>query len=645
MYRSCRIASIVSLLLLLCVGSAWAASGYIRVNQLGYETGLSGRAYLMVEGMETSATFTVRDDDGKTVYSAPVGTTTGTWGTFTVYALDFTVACEGQYTISVKGTIPAPAVKFTVGSASDLYSGAIENALDFYQDERDGHDYIPSGLRNAPSHLNDTKLAAYQSPLFDANDGITAPLVATGKTIDAEGGWWDAGDYLKFVQTHSYTVGMLLTGVRDFPNQMGHGSPNADFTSEAKFGARWLSKMWDDKSKTLYYQVGIGTDFNNFAFVSDHDIWRLPELDDTYQGTDPNYQYIRHRPVFAAGPAGSKISPNLAGRLAASFALCYRVFKWEDPAFAQQCLLNAEHIFDLADTNPAVLITAAPEDFYPETEWRDDLEWGATELYLALSDTDCATPSGLPHSDANYYLKQATKWAKAYITGPNDAVDTLNLYDVAGLAHYDLYRAIDRAGHPSGLAVSQVDLLGDLAKQLATATTLANADPFRFGFTWNNWDSTTHGAGISITAKEYYSLTGEGHWADESRLWLGNIMGANAWGFSLIVGDGTNFPDCLQHQVANLRGSLDGHGILLRGAAVEGPNAVENLATGFVTGMNACPANGIDSYAIFDGNDAAFQDNVQNFPNTEPAIDLTASSPLMFAWRIAGQPDRRAIGF
>jgi endoglucanase len=122
-------------------------------------------------------------------------------------------------------------------------------------------------------------------------------------------------------------------------------------------------------------------------------------------------------------------------------------------------------------------------------------------------------------------------------------------------------------------------------------------------------------------------------------------MGANAWGLSLIAGDGSAFPACLQHQVANLRGSLDGRGVLLRGAAVEGPNAIGNLATGVVAGMTAYPADGIDTLAPFDGNGAAFRDDVQNFPNTEPAIDLTASSPLMFSWRIAGQPDPNALGF
>ena len=47
-----------------------------------------------------------------------------------------------------------------------------------------------------------------------------------------------------------------------------------------------------------------------------------------------------------------------------------------------------------------------------------------------------------------YYLPLAATWAHAYITGPNDAADTLNLYDVSGLAHYELYRAID-AGRKS----------------------------------------------------------------------------------------------------------------------------------------------------------------------------------------------------
>jgi hypothetical protein len=74
----------------------------------------------------------------------------------------------------------------------------------------------------------------------------------------------------------------MLIGVRDFPNQMGARAPAAaNFTGEAKFGTDWLQKMWNDTSRTFYYQVGIGN--GNAHTVSDHDIWRLPQADDTFQ--------------------------------------------------------------------------------------------------------------------------------------------------------------------------------------------------------------------------------------------------------------------------------------------------------------------------------------------------------------------------
>jgi endoglucanase len=159
------------------------------------------------------------------------------------------------------------------------------------------------------------------------------------------------------------------------------------------------------------------------------DIWRLPQADDTYGGHGPAFRYIRHRPVFRAGPAGSSISPNLAGRDAAAMALCYQVERTMHPMLAKHCLLSAEHIFDLADTSPGRLLTLIPFGFYPEREWRDDLELGATELALALQEPD--PPSALPHSNSSFYLREAAHWARAYVDGPNDAADVLNLYDTS----------------------------------------------------------------------------------------------------------------------------------------------------------------------------------------------------------------------
>jgi endoglucanase len=618
----------------LCLGSTVAAAGaYVRVSQIGYEAGAPMRAYLMSTSALAGEKFTVRSAAGKSVAAGSVGGDLGGWGSYRVYPIDFSLAATGSYRITVGGTVAVASPPFAVGPPASLYGSLLANTLRFYQNERDGADYIGSELRQAPGHLNDANAVVYRTPSFDKAGNIVGALASTGATIDASGGWWDAGDYLKFVETASYTVALMAIGIRDFPEQMGAGSAASDFTAEARFGLDWLRRMWDEAHRTLAYQVGIGSDFQSYGYQSDHDIWRLPQADDSYRGSDPTYRYIRHRPVFRAGAPGAPISPNLAGRLAADFALCFQIFRTTDPAYAAACLGAGETIFDLADTAPGGhLLTTSPKDFYPETEWRDDLELGAVELYFALAGGHL--PAGLPHTDPGFYLAQAADWARAYIRGPGDRGDTLNLYDVSGLAHFELYRAIAAARQP-GLAVSPADLLTDLAGQM-TASAAAARDPFGAGYKWSLGDTTSHLSGLSVMAKEYFWLTGDPLYETLSRQWLANVFGANAWGTSLIIGAGTTFPDCPQHQVANILGSLTGGTPILAGAAVEGPNSA--ASSGRLTGMGACPPGGGDRFRQFNGRGAVYEDNVQSFTTVEPAIDLAAASMLMYSWRIAGAP-------
>jgi endoglucanase len=609
-------------------------SAHVRVNQVGYVSSVAKRAYLMASAAESGATFSVVNSSGTTVYSAPIGANLGSWSSAfpNVYALDFgAVVAAGTYTIRVSGPIAATSPVFRIDSGAAVYAGALTNTRSFYEVQRDGPQFVPSALRAAPAHLNDQTAMTYLTPNANSSGRFSGDLTPLGVQRNGSGGWWDAGDYLKFVQTASYTDAILLFGVRDFPAQMGAGSATSNFTAEVRFGTDWLQRMWDDSTRTLYYQVGIGS--GNSRITGDHDIWRLPQADDTFGGTDPRYRYIRNRPVFRAGPPGSLISPNLAGRMAASLALCYQVFKATDPAYANQCLLAAEHIFELANTSPSGnLLTVIPFSFYPESEWRDDLELGATELYKALAMG--GLPPGLPRTDPLYYLGQAAHWANAYMTGPGHAADSLNLYDVSALAHYDLHRSIGQAGNPPGLETSQAALLADIGVQLDNAVVQAATEPFGFGFPWATWDTTSHGAGLSVTAKLYDQLAGTRTYGDLADRWLANILGANAWGTSLIIGNGTTFPHCPQHQVANIAGSLDGSAPVLAGGVVEGPNSV--IFHGSLSGMRACPPNGVDTFRTFTGQQATYKDDVESFSTTEPAIDLTASSALAFAWQMSG---------
>jgi endoglucanase len=706
-------------------GSAKAQAAWVRVNQVGYESGKGPfRAYLMSKVDETGATFTVTDSQGRSVYSSPIGALVGTWGhsatlTYNVYALDFSVPRKEIYTIAVKGPKKATSPSFPVNDPSVLYPGLLLNTLFFYETERDGAKYIPNALRDAPGHLKDANAVVYNTPPLDDNDDINnvppaAPLVSAGlPNIDASGGWWDAGDYVKYVETTSYTVALMEIGIRDFPNQMGPwanvnpvvppsavsyagnsgaGSPDStDFTGEARFGIDWLNKMWNPKTKTLYYQVSNTQEFNYYGYgtptsanpncggtyatpyclFTEYDIWTLPQADDDYQQPgdpepcDPYTSgFICNRPAFLSGPAGSKISPNFAGRLAADFALCYQLEHISNPARANNCLKSAEQIFDLADLTfpdpaPTVdsgscstcLLTAVPFDGYPEDVWEDDMELGATELYFALKSAcdEGGLPSGLAQTDPNYYLKQAAQFAQSYITNVYTPgyTDTLNLYDVSGLAHFELYRAFEKAGAPKGYAITQAGIRKQFLQQVSDAISQAQTDAWGYGNVWSSGDTTSHGAGLSVMASEAYYVTGSKQYDTYSRQWLGNILGANPWGSSFIVGDGSTFPNCIQHQVANLAGALNGSEggtPVLWGAATEGPN--NYTTSGQVGGMILCPADGSNTFKQFNGNDGAFnkysktlyEDNVQSYSTTEPAIDLTSTSFLMWSWRLAGAP-------
>ncbi len=239
-----RFASVVATLLALlgCATSVWASRGlakeksaYVRVSQVGYEMGKSSfRAYLMSSQGVSGASFEVIDSAGASVFSAPVGALLGTWShsekiSYAVYALDFAVSRSGLYSISVYGEVSATSPVFAVDSPDALYSGLLLNTLFFYQTQRDGPNFVANALRTAPGHLKDKDAEVYETPPLDGNDFIDyvppqPPLEPTKlPNIDASGGWWDAGDYEKYVETTSYTAALMQIGIRDFPQPDGGG--------------------------------------------------------------------------------------------------------------------------------------------------------------------------------------------------------------------------------------------------------------------------------------------------------------------------------------------------------------------------------------------------------------------------------------
>ena len=606
-------------------------TGFVRVDSVGYLPGDVKHAYVMTTAPAANLGFTVLDQYGHVAIRGHVDAgSRGAWNKSypDVYSLAFSrLVRPGRYRVAVSGDVRAVSATFVIEDARNLYGMLVRDGVAFFQAQRDGADQVAGPLARQPSHLNDAHAGVYEVPTFvDSSSDTIANSTLTplpgGGLVNAAGGWFDAGDFLKFTHTTAYGDVVLYASAR----ALGSAAP-ATLLAEARHGESWLNDMWNQRTKTLYLQVGIGSGNSAGTFFGDHDLWRLPQVDDHDNAVADRFA-AAHRPVFEAARPGALISPNLVGRVSAAFALAAQFDAHIHPALAAQEFRAATSLYARADTAhpPNPLVTTWPNSYYPETTWRDDMELGAAEIALAAQDLGW---------NARPYLRAAAGWAAAYMA--TETGDTFNLYDTSALAHADLIEAIRRAGSPSGLGITTGALTGDLRRQIEVGVAHATADVFRAAGDATNFDVDAHTFGWIAMVGMYDHATGDHRFDDFAADQRGWLFGANAWGASFMVGEGTNFPSCMQHQVANLSGSLDRSAPLVVGAVVNGPNSPSQFAGGLgglQSGMRKCPASA-DPYRQFSGHGSRYVDDVRAWQTDEPALDMTGAGIIAAAYQEA----------
>lgn len=565
---------------------------------------------LPLEGSRVSAT------DGTTL---SVGSDLGAWNATWrhVASVDLGPLAIGagiavQNAQSSGGTTPV------IDDAATYAGVLLSGSLAFFSTQRDG---LPSDVALAIPHegfhANDAQAQVYAPPSY-AKDAkgklrLVGDLQPLGATIDAGGGWMNGATTVKYVATTSFAVLPMLIAERD-----GMLTP-----TDATQGLQWLDRMWDDATSTLYYQVGLarGSD----AIAGDRDVWRSPSADDTPVPAGAREHYLYARPVFRAGPPGSKLSPNLAGRLAAAFALCAQVYKTLEPPRSSACLLHAEHVLALADTSPSgELLTTSPHEDYPEVEWRDDLELGAAEIAIALALG--ATAPNLPITDASTYLDQALQWSRAYRKSANAGARPLGVFDVAALAHRELWYAAKHANPPRDLSADVPGLLADLELQIAPAIASAKSERFGSGVPLGTADVVPRSLALAIEASIHDELVaGAPELAVFQERQIEYVLGVNPWGVSFFGVSGDS-PSCPYHPMANLMSSAQP----IAGAILPGPVSPKIAKPPFPQPDGLVPCSSPVMSVDADRFDVAFADDPANSASGEPTIEDAALAYLAF---------------
>ncbi len=331
----------ILLLSLLIHSNLFSDELFIRLNQLGFSSDDLKTAVVFSNSNLARFTFSVLDKDDKEAYKGELIQSAVKLSGFNfAYSIDFTdLKEEGRYVIEINGVQSYP---FKIGK--NLYNSVVDSLLKFFKVQRCGY---TNPILHKTCHPYD----------------VTA-LVEDGKviykTLDVTGGWHDAGDYIKFLNTTAYATYIMIFAYDFDPGKFGFDSDKnsvPDILEEAKVGLDWLLRL-NYENKKFITQV---------QSLRDHDQgWRMPEDD----------QLNFDRPGFLG------IGKNLIGIYSATLALAARIWK-EDlkyDEFAKKCLLSAGHFYALRNSVPD--LDTSSSGFYLDKSFHGKLGLAAIELYM-----------------------------------------------------------------------------------------------------------------------------------------------------------------------------------------------------------------------------------------------------------------------
>ncbi|HEX9059408.1 MAG TPA: glycoside hydrolase family 9 protein [Clostridia bacterium] len=238
----------------------------------------------------------------------------------------------------------SPQVMYAAPTTNFNYGEALQKSIMFYEFQRTGK--MPANIRN--NWKGD-------SCVKDGSDN----------GVDLTGGWFDAGDHVKFNLPMAYTSAMLSWAAYEYKDGLSKSGQLDYLKDQIKWASDYFIKCHTAENE-YYYQVGDGT--------LDHRWWVPGEVIEELTAR-PSYK------VTLASP-GSAVTAEAAAALASASL----VFKDSDPTYSALCLKHAQQLFNFADTTQSDKGYTAANNFYTSSSFYDDLSWAGAWLYMATND-------------------------------------------------------------------------------------------------------------------------------------------------------------------------------------------------------------------------------------------------------------------
>lgn len=208
---------------------------------------------------------------------------------------------------------------------------------------------------------------------------------------DLVGGYYDAGDAIKFNFPQSFAMTMLSWSVIEYSAKYEAAGELNHVKDIIKWGTDYLLKTFNSSADTIdrvVAQVGSGDTSDGSTTPNDHYCWMRPE--------DIDYD----RPVIECHSCS-----DLAAEMAAALASASIVFK-DNKAYSQKLVHGARTLFKFSRDQRGRYSAGGTEaaTFYNSTNYYDEFVWGATWLYYATGNSSylqlATTPGIAKHAGA-----------------------------------------------------------------------------------------------------------------------------------------------------------------------------------------------------------------------------------------------------
>lgn len=440
----------------------------------------------------------------------------------------------------------------TAAAASYNYAEALQKSVLFYEAQQSGK--LPSW--NRVSWRGDSRL----------NDGADVGH-------DLTGGWYDAGDHVKFGFPMAFTATQLAWGALRFEAGYKAAGQYPALLNNLRFVSDYFVRAHTAPNE-LYVQVGQGS--------TDHSWWGPVEV---YPLAAPSFK-------ISASCGGSDV----AAETAAALASASMVFKASDAAYATQLLTHAKQLYTFADTVRAKYsdcVTDAANYYKSWSGYNDELAWAAAWLHRATGDAAylAKAESFVNTSSSGFGTEGQSGFLPYKWTHDWDS------------KHYGVYVLLAEA---TGKAVYKDAIERNLDYWTTGTSTGERVSYTPGGLAWlSQWGSLRYAMNEAFIALAYADVVGDTakkqRYRDFAVRQVNYVLGDNPRHGSYMVGFGSNSPQHPHHRTSH--GSwVDSqttpaqHRHVLYGAMVGGP-----------------------------GSDDSYADEIGNYVTNEVATDYNAS--------------------